>query len=83
MAVIFPSGSFMILMTFAKVPMMYRSFSVGFSSFGFFWQMIPINLFSFCASSSNFLDFSLPAVIGVTTDGNITIFLTGRIGKRS
>ena len=78
---VFPSGSLMILTIFANVPIWYKSLKVGWSMVELFWLKIPINSLFLCASSKSLMDISLPAVIGITTLGNITIFLTGRIGK--
>ena len=47
------------------------------------WETTPISLSPLLASFINLIDLSLPAVIGITTPGNKTVFLRGSIGNES
>ena len=81
--VVFPSGILRTLRIFATVPRWYISSIPGLSVDFFFWATTPISLFDLLASWISFIDLSLPALIGITTPGNRTVLIRGRIGSTS
>ena len=78
-----PSGICRTLNILATVPILFMSDWVGFETLPSFWETTPINLSPEFAFLINLTDLSLVAVIGITTPGNKTVFLNGRIGRVS
>ena len=76
-----PSGMDSILIIFAVVPIVYRSPGSGSSIFVSRCAITPMYLFSLYAFLTALMDFSLPTEIGITTPGNKTLFLKGKIGS--
>ena len=56
---------------------------MGLSSISFFCATTPIIRLPAYASLINLIDLSRPAVIGITTPGNKTVFRSGNIGNDS
>ena len=79
--VLLPSGIFNILTICATVPTWYKSLYLGSSTLGSICETTPMILFPLLASWISFILLSLPSVIGITTPGNKTLFLSGRIGN--
>ena len=83
MAVIVPSGISISLSIVADVPISYRFFLTGSSTSFTFCVTVPMIFVDLYIALTNFLDLSLPMVIGSTVPGNSTASLRARIGKVS
>ena len=81
--VLLPSGILSILTICATVPTSNKSLYFGSSTLVSFCDTTPIILFPLLASWISLILLSLPNVIGITTPGNKTLFLKGRIGNFS
>ena len=83
MIVVLPSGILKLLTICAIVPVGNTSPSPGSSVSPSFWAIIPTNFGSSVMLRIKRKLLSRPAVMGATTPGKITVFLSGRIGNNS
>ena len=83
MMVVPPSGILISFTILATVPIFSRSLTVGSSMLLSFCATTPTNLSDLYESDTALMLLSRPTVMGITTPGNNTVFLSGRMGNSS